>query len=182
MQLPRRGFLRTLLLGLAALAGGGPARRLAAQAEPARAASPEGPLFTTASRRLLTQLADVIVPEWNGHPAAGSDDFVARFEALARATPGRADAYGRFFGRFVKAVHARVPLLSEPPDPLALGALFDAWHGEWRAQAKPPFEARFFEMLRRDVLRTYYSSPAGWRAVGYAGPVHRAAPAGGSHA
>lgn len=178
MDLLRRSFLRSLLLGLAALVGGAPGRWLAARAEPAAAA---GPLFPPASRRLLAQLADVIVPEWNGHPAAGTDDFVTRFEALARTMPDRVDAYGRYFERFAKTVGARVPLVPGPPDPLALGALFEAWHREWRTQPKPSFGAKFFEMLRRDVLRTYYSSPAGWKAVGYAGPAHRAAPGFGHH-
>jgi hypothetical protein len=178
MDLLRRGFLRTLLLGLAAIVGGVPGRRLAAYAVPDPAA---GPLFPAASRRLLAQLADVIVPAWDGQPAAGSDDFVTRFEALARAAPDRVDAYGRFFERFVQAVGAHVPLEPGPPDPLALGALFEIRHREWRTQPKPSFGAQFFEMLRRDVLRTYYSSPAGWKAVGYTGPAHRAAPGLGHH-
>jgi hypothetical protein len=177
MELRRRGFLRTLLLGLAA-AVGAPGRWLATRAEPV----PERPLLSPASRRVLGYFADVIVPAWNGHPAASAGDFLARFEALARATPDRVDAYGRFFERFVATVAARVPLLPGPPDPLALAALFEAWQHEWRTQAKPSFAAQFFEMLRRDVLRSYYSSPAGWKAVGYAGPVHRAAPDAGPHA
>jgi hypothetical protein len=176
MALLRRSFLRSLLLGLAALVGGAPGRWLAARAEPEAA---EGPLFSADARRLLAHVADVIVPEWNGHPAASAGDFLARFEALAEATPGRTDSYRRLFARFAGAVAERVPLGPGPPDPLALAALFEAWQREWRTQAKPPFAAQFFEMLRRDVLRTYYSSPAGWKAVGYAGPVHRAAPDAG---
>jgi hypothetical protein len=175
----RRSFLRTLLLGLAAFVGGAPGRWLAAWAEPEAA---ERPLFPAASRLLLGHFADVIVPEWNGHPPASVGDFLGRFEALAAATPGRVDSYRRLFERFARQVDARAPLLPGPPDPLALGALFEAWQHEWRTQPKPSFAAQFFEMLRRDVLRTYYSSPAGWKSVGYAGPVHRAAPDAGHHA
>ena len=181
LELRRRGFLRTLLLGLAALVGGAPGRWRAARAEPAQPAetgAAESPLLSAASRRRLAQFADVIVPEWNGHPAAGTDEFVMRFEALARATPDRVDAYQRFFERFARAVDARLPLGPGPSDPPALGALFEAWHREWRTEAKPSFAAQFFEMLRRDVLRTYYASPAGWKAVGYSGPAHRATPGG----
>jgi hypothetical protein len=185
MELRRRGFLCTLLLGLAALVGGAPGRWLAARAEPAQPAetgAAEGPLLSPASRRRLAEFADVIVPEWNGHPAAGTDEFVVRFEALARATPDRVDGYRRFFERFARAVDARVPPLPGPPDPLALAALFEAWHHEWRTEAKPSFAAQFFEMLRRDVLRTYYASPAGWKAAGYGGPAHRATPDAAPHA
>ena len=178
MKLGRRRLLESFLLGVAALVGGGPARWLAARAEPGGAAlaEPEAtprPLFSAGSRRLLEIFADVIVPEWNGHPAASAGDFAARFEALAGATAGRADSYGRFFERFAKAVDTRVPLLPGPPDPAALGALFETWHREFRSEEKPAFAAQFFEMLRRDVLRTYYATPAGWRALGYHGPVHR---------
>ena len=34
--------------------------------------------------------------------------------------------------------------------------------------------------LRRDVLRVYYASPAGWAALGYSGPVHRLHPIDGA--
>jgi hypothetical protein len=178
MELLRRSFLCTLLLGLAALIGGAPGRWLAARAEPEAA---QGPLFSAASRRLLGWFADVIVPEWNGHPPASAGDFLARFEALAHATAGRADSYGRLFERFARQVDARVTLLPGPPDPQALGTLFEAFAHEWRTQAKPSFAAQFFEMLRRDVLRSYYASPAGWKSLGYAGPVHRATPDAGHH-
>ena len=179
MELRRRSFLATLLLGLAAFIGGAPGRWLAAWAEPAATAGET--LFSSSSSRLLAQFADVIVPEWNGQPAASAGDFVARFEALARQTPGREDTYQRSFKRFAAAVGSRVPLSPAPLDSEALHALFDAWHREWRTRPNPSFDAQFFEMLRRDVMRTYYASPAGWKAVGFSGPVHRATPDGRPH-
>jgi hypothetical protein len=178
MELGRRRLLGSLLYGLAALVGGAPARWLAAHAEPL--VTPR-PLFSPGSRRLLVVFADVIVPEWNGHPSGGSGEFAARFAALAEVTAGRADSYSRFFERFVKEVAVRVPLLPGPPDPGALGLLFERWHQEFRTEPKPSFAAQFFEMLRRDVMRTYYATPAGWRALGYQGPAHRATPDGGHH-
>jgi hypothetical protein len=179
MELRRRSFLTTLLLGLAAFVGGAPGRWLAAWAQSAPADAAQ---LSSASRRLLGHFADVIVPKWNDHPAASAGDFVARFEALARQTPGRDDTYRRWFERFATAVGARVPLSPGPPDAPALHALFEAWHREWRTQPSPSFEAQFFEMLRRDVMRTFYASPAGWKAAGFAGPVHRATPDGRPHA
>jgi hypothetical protein len=165
----RRRFLVALLLGLAALVGGAPGRWLRARAEGASAEA----LFSAPARRLLALFADLIVPAWNGRPAASDGDFVERFEALARGTPGRADAYRRHFERFVAGVDARVALLPGPADAAALEALLDAWYREWRSESKPSFEAQFFEMLRRDVLRTHYASPAGWKALDYHGPAHR---------
>ena len=163
----RRAFLR-LLLGLAAL-GFAPARRLAAERLP--------PLLDEAARARLAGFAAVIVPAWNGQPAAGADDFALRFEALARSTPDRVAAYGRYFERFVREVDALAPP-RQPPDAAALTALFERWHEEWRREAEPSFAAQFFELLRRDVLRVHYSSPAGWRALGFHGPAHRATPSG----
>jgi hypothetical protein len=199
MRLERRGFLRTLLLGLAGLAGVGPPRWLAAHAEAAGGAAPAEPdgeaghaepgreaesagtaLFSADSRRLLGRLADVIVPEWQGRPSAGTDEFLSRFEALARETPGRVETYGRHFDRFVEAVASQVPSTPDPPDSVALTALFEGWHREWQTQPAPSFAAQFFEMLRRDVFRTYYASPAGWKAVGFTGPAHRVSPDGHS--
>jgi len=179
MKLGRRRLLGSLLSGLAALVSGAPARWLAAYAEPL--VTPR-PLFSPGSRRLLAVFADAIVPEWNGHPSGGAGDFTARFEALAEVTAGRADNYGRFFERFVKEVDARVPLLPGPPDPAELGALFERWHREFRTETKTTFAAQFFEMLRRDVMRAYYATPAGWRSVDYHGPAHRATPDGGPRA
>jgi hypothetical protein len=178
MRLGRRAFSRSLLLGLAALVGGAPGRWLVARAE-AEASPPSPPsLFSAVERRVLALFADAILPAWHDEPAASAGDFLARFEAFARSAPERSDAYGRWFERFVNAVDARVPLLPGPADPVALAALFAGWQQEWRSEARPSFGAQFFEMLRRDVLRTYYASPAGWKAVGYAGPVHRATPDG----
>ncbi len=161
----RRAFLRALLgLGALLLA---PARRLAAARLPR--------LFEGAARARLANFAAVIVPAWNGQPAAGGGDFAERFEALARATPDRVDAYRSYFERFVGEVDARVPP-REPPDEVALTALFERWHEEWRREAEPTFAAQFFELLRRDVLRAYYGSAAGWRALGFHGPAHRPPP------
>jgi hypothetical protein len=158
MRLGRRSFLRALL-GVAAwlLA---PVRRAAAES-----------LLTAAQSAQLARYAAVIVPAWNGQPAAGGAEFTARFErlALAHAAP---ESYRRQFERFAAEVERRAPGL----EPDAVAALFEGWHAEWRREARPGFEATFFEYLRRDVLRAHYASAAGWRALGWSGPAHRAAP------
>ena len=56
------------------------------------------------------------------------------------------------------------------PDPNELQVLFGRWHEAYRKD-RPSEAARFFEQLRRDVLRIYYSSPQGWASLGYAGRV-----------
>ena len=163
MRVSRRSFLRALL-GLAALLL--PPARRAARAE-GRA------LLAPAAREHLARFAAVIVPAWNGQPAAGAPDFVARFEVLALVHAG-SDAYRRQFDRFASEVERHVPSF-EPP---GVAALFERWHDEWRREARPGFAASFFELLRRDVLRAYYATAPGWRSVGWAGPAHRAAPGG----
>jgi hypothetical protein len=162
----RRAFLSALLGLLAWLLA--PARRLGAT---------PAPLLPAAARERLAGFAAVIVPAWNGQPAAGTGEFLERFEALARLTPRRVEDYGRYFERFVREVDAQLPP-QQPQDVVALDALFERWHEEWRREAEPSFAAQFFELLRRDVLRSYYSSPAGWRSLAFHGPAHRATPDG----
>lgn len=135
-------------------------------------------MFSGRSERLVLALASVVVPAWNGHPAAGqSPDFVARFEALLRGTPGRRRAFGRHWNAFAREVVKRVPSASgDAADLAALEAVLRGWYDEYRSQASPSDAARFFEMLRVDVMRAFYASPAGWAVLGYAGPVRRAHP------
>ena len=58
----------------------------------------------------------------------------------------------------------------------ALVPLLRDWYAEYRDAPQPSNNARFADDFRRDVLRIYYASPAGWRSVGYDGPVHRSHP------
>jgi len=135
-------------------------------------------LFSRRSERVILAVADVLVPAWNGHPAAsGSADFLPHFEELLRATPGRANAFAQHWRDFTREVFARVPSAgSAEPDLVALDGVLRGWYDEYRSQPAPSDAARFFELLRVDVMRTCYSSPAGWAAVGYRGPVQRVHP------
>jgi len=170
-RIPRRGFLLGFLVALSGALLSPRAARAGEESPPA----PRQRLFSRKSERVILALADVVVPAWNGHPAASqSPDFLPRFEALVRTTPGRMSAFGQHWKGFTREVFERVPSVgSSQPDLAALEPVLRTWYAEYRSQASPSHAARFFEMLRIDVMRTYYSSPAGWAAAGYAGPVRR---------
>ena len=161
--------------GLAWLFGG---RRSKRASEPALAA-PDS-LFPPATRPVLFAFADAIVPRHGGHPAASEVDLVPHLERWARADARRRRFYQREWERFAVEIRRRVAFVGGRPEPEALVALLEHWYAAYRTEERPDTHARFFEQLRRDVLRVYYASPAGWASVGYAGPVHRTHPMGES--
>jgi hypothetical protein len=121
---------------------------------------------------VLLAVADVIVPRQGDSPAASEIDFAARFEDMLAGFPELARVYRRDLPHFVEAVRRRVPMPGGAPDPDLLARLCERWHVAARSEARPEPAARFFELLRDDVLRVYYASPAGWAFAGFDGPVH----------
>jgi hypothetical protein len=121
-------------------------------------------------------VADVIVPRWGEHPAASETDLLPRLEKLGRLYPSRAETLRDNWPAFEQILRQRVPFHDGLPDAVALTALFEIWYAEYRSGAEPGPVREYFELLRMDVLRVYYSSPAGWASVGYTGPVYRTYP------
>jgi hypothetical protein len=142
----------------------GPATRVG---RPPHASLPEG------SEALLLAAADVLVPRHGVHPAASEIDFLPRLDRWVASSPQRARSYREMWPAFEREVRARSG--AALPDPKELQVLFGRWHEAYRKD-RPSDAARFFEQLRRDVLRVYYSSPQGWASLGYAGRVVRAQP------
>jgi hypothetical protein len=141
--------------------------------------APEPPVRLTAlpagSEPLLLAAAEVLVPRHGGHPAASEIDLLPRLDRWVASSPSRARFYRRRWPAFEEEVRMRLRYEQGRPDPRKLRALFQQWYREYRRE-RPGEAARFFEQLRRDVLRAYYSSPAGWASVAYAGPVTRPHP------
>jgi hypothetical protein len=173
----RRRFLVMMATGLAVLAG------LARLLRPTRA--PSGPASRTAfqsslvppeSQALLLAIGDAVVPAWRGHPGAGQIDLLPQLERWVNASPGRRQRY-REWPRFETDLRARLSFDGEAPEPQVLSDHLETLYREFRSGRVPSPAARFFERLRRDVLRVYYASPAGWASVGYTGPA-RHAPSG----
>ncbi len=135
-------------------------------------------IFPARTQPVLFAVADAIVPRWGVHPAASEIDLVPRLERWVRAAPRRRRFYQREWESFEAGIRRRVPFAGDRPEPEALVTLFEGWYDDFRTQADPDTHVRLFEQLRRDVLRVYYASPAGWASVGYAGPVHRTHPMG----
>jgi len=131
------------------------------------ASLPEG------SEALLLAAADVLVPRHGVHPAASEIDLLPRLDRWVAGSPLRARSYRETWPAFEREVRARSG--EAIPDPKELQVLFGRWHEAYR-QDRPSDAARFFEQLRRDVLRIYYSSPQGGASVGYAGRVVRPQP------
>ena len=136
------------------------------------------PLADPASRVLFLAVADAIVPRHGGQPAASEIPFAPLFEDWVRAASDRETVYARYWGRFEQDIRARLAPAGDRPDPGPLTELLQEWYRAYRDEARPSVAAQFFEILRRDVLRVYWASPAGWSAVGYPGPARRSRPTG----
>ena len=135
-----------------------------------------GSIFAPATRPLLDALADAIVPRFGGHPAASEIGIASRLERWLLTSPHRLRVYRTYWPGFEASIRERVALRPGRPDPDALVPLLRGWYAEYRDAARPSANALFAEDFRRDVLRLYYASPAGWKSVGYDGPVHRSHP------
>ncbi len=135
-----------------------------------------GSIFPLETRPLLDALADAIVPRWGGHPAASEIGIASRLERWLLTSPLRSKVYRTYWPGFEAWIREHVALQPGRPDPDALVLLLRGWYAEYRDAAQPSANARFAEDFRRDVLRLYYTSPAGWKSVGYDGPVHRSHP------
>jgi hypothetical protein len=113
----------------------------------------------------------VVVPPDGDSPPASGIDLLPRLERWVGSSSGRRALYEKGW----PALASRVRALGPEPDAAALEALCAELHRAFR-EGRSDGAASFFEQLRRDVLRVYWSSPAGWAAVGYTGPAHEAHP------
>jgi len=175
---------RTFLLGGAAVVVGGAggllsihARRRSARLESADHSAPLSgpvamPLFPVEDRALLLAVADVIVPRDGDLPAASEIDLLPKLERWARGSTSRLRTYEEGWPRFRALLERKGEADASGPSERTLRRL----HLRYRFARRPSREAAFFEQLRRDVLRLYYASPAGWMSVSYTGPVHRRHP------
>ena len=172
---------RDFLLGGAGLAAAAAGlwlwRRGEARSAPAAAPAPavlDG-LVSAADLPLLLALADTVVPRDASQPAASEIDLLPRLERWVTASPARMRLYAAGWPRLSSELRRRFG--AGTPSPEALEPVLEVWYREFRDGGAGEV-ARFFEQVRRDVLRAYWSSPAGWAAVGYTGPAHLAAPPG----
>ena len=169
------------------LLGGGAVAAIAAAAAMARLvgwrwgkpSTPETFAALPAGSPLLWVAVDVLVPAHGDQPAASETEILPRLDRWVASSPQRTRFYLRNWFTFEEEVRRRLRYEDGRPDSRKLEALFRQWHREYRRERPGP-AARFFEQLRRDVLRVYYSSPAGWDSVGYAGPPMRSRPPGPS--
>jgi hypothetical protein len=130
--------------------------------------SPAARLIPARDQELLLRVADVIVPGDGDSPSARGIDLLPRLERWVASAPGRRDLYTSVWPQFAGRVRALVG-----PEPAAadLERLCWSWFRAYRDGSADEV-GRFFEQLRRDVLRVYWASPTGWAAVGYGGPAH----------
>jgi hypothetical protein len=136
------------------------------------------PLFPPEDWPLLLAVADAIVPREGDLPAASEIDLLPKLESWARSDASRLRIYKKGWPRFRKLLERAGEASASGPSINTLSQL----HTRYRLEDRPPQGAAFFEQLRRDVLRIYYASPAGWASVSYTGPVHRPHPIGASGA
>ncbi len=132
------------------------------------------PLFPREDWPLLLAVADAIVPREGELPAASEIDILPKLESWARRSASRLRIYEKGWPKFRALLERKGEAGASGPSQHTLRRL----HVRYRLDKHPPREAAFFEQLRRDVLRLYYASPAGWASVSYTGPVHRPHPLG----
>lgn len=132
------------------------------------------PLFPPEDWPLLLAVADAIVPREGELPAASEIDILPKLESWARRSASRLRTYEKGWPKFRALLERKGEAGASGPSENTLRRL----HVRYRFEKRPPREAVFFEQLRRDVLRLYYASPAGWASVSYTGPVHRQHPLG----
>jgi hypothetical protein len=166
----RRSFLLGGLAVAAAVGAAAIARLLGGREAPL---APDR-LFAGDSEVLLLAVADAVVPRVGEHRAASEIDFIPRLEGWVKSSPHRRGLYERGWPRFERQIRARTAPRGDRPDPELLAALLERWHRDYR-EGRGDKSARFFEQLRRDTLRAYYSSPVAWASLGYTGPVQREA-------
>jgi hypothetical protein len=144
---------------------------------PAPSGAPAG-IVPLRSQVLFFAVADAVVPRWGGHPSASEIDLVPRLERRVKGLPRREAFYRRNWPYLERDLRRRVRFEADRPDPVELAGLLEEWFAEFRSEMVPSAAAHMFEVLRRDVLMVYYTSPAGRGAVGYDGPVRRTHPRG----
>jgi hypothetical protein len=127
------------------------------------------------SGSLRLAVADAIVPRDEEWPAASEGDFLPGLELFVASSAHRRRNHEKYWPLFEAEIRRTVPIVDGRPDPKRLRERLEYLHVQYRSGHRSAVAA-FFEQLRRDVLRIYYSSPEGWARVGYAGPVQRAHP------
>jgi hypothetical protein len=133
---------------------------------------PPDSVFAPGSEPLLLAVADAVVPRVGEHPAASEIDILPRLERWVESSPYRRRIYRRGWPPFERQIRARTATRGDRPDPEILTGLLERWYRDYR-EGRGHESARFFEQLRRDTLRAYYGSPAGWISLGYTGRPQR---------
>lgn len=132
------------------------------------------PLFPPEDWPLLLAIADAIVPREGDLPAASEIDLLPMLESWVHSSTSRLRIYKKGWPYLRALLERKGEAGASGPSKRTLRRL----HARYRFGGRPTREAAFFEQLRRDVLRLYYASPAGWASVSYTGPVHRPHPLG----
>jgi len=164
----RRSFLLGGLAATVAVGGAVIARLFGGRGAP----PPSDSVFAPGSEPLLLAVADAVVPRAGEHPAASEIDLLPRLERWVESSPSRRRSYRRGWPPFERQIRAQTATGGARPDPEALAGLLERWHRDYR-EGRGHEYARFFEQLRRDTLRVYYGSPAGWISLGYNGRPQR---------
>jgi hypothetical protein len=156
-----------------------PEKQEATAPKPKTPTSPDAPVFPEEDHIYLLSIADVIVPREGDLPAASEIDIIARLEVLAHSSKSRLRLYRNDWPKLRKLLN-KVPMEEGKLDKGGLERRMQGWLRNYREKERVFRKSiSFLEVLRRDILMTYYSTPAGWAAVGYTGPIHRMNPAEG---
>ncbi len=137
------------------------------------ATSAEAPLFPEEDHVYLLAMADIIVPREGDLPSASDIDIIARLEELAHSSESRLRVYRKGWPK-LRILLRLVKFKDDKLDSEVLEQRMRKWSNNFRTKRRVPRKAiPFFELMRRDILALYYSTPSGWSSVGYTGPIHR---------
>ncbi|MCP3998004.1 MAG: hypothetical protein GY722_23535 [bacterium] len=127
-------------------------------------------LFPPEDEAIFFAIADVIVPRYEGSPAASEVALMPNLLSWVSLFPNRIKLYHQVWPRLRAAVVAL--------DAAGLSMQCEQWFDEARMTSSPGPEAILFEAIRRHVLRAYYATPEGQSFAGYSIPEHLP---GGTH-
>lgn len=166
----RRGFLKKGLVGAALLAAAGGGAWLATRrTRPWPASRKPLLVFDAAQAAVLAALAERLVPEHPGFPRPAEVDVVSRADAIAAmAHPASQKELRQVVSLFESAAFGLLdwsPRLFTECGVAEQDRRLRAWAGSRIAVRRTGYRA-----LKQLLSSAYYSSPATWAAVGYAGP------------
>ena len=176
VEVHRRAFLKTGVVGALLLAAGGGSWLATRRTRPAEDVGGPLQVFSLAEAAVLLAVADRLVPEHAGFPRPRELALALRVDGVAAmAHPATQHELRQLVRLFESAMVGLLldgqPRLFTASSPEAQDRRLRAW-----ADSRLALRRTGYRALKRLVYAAYYASPETWSAVGYPGPPLRLGP------